>query len=77
MTKQALQLQELAMKLPPAERYELLVALWESLGLQGEAELSAEELALIEQRLADHRANPQDTIPADEVFKRLRNRRPA
>lgn len=77
MTKQALLLQEQALRLDPGERYKLLLALWESLAPEDDVPLTAEEIALIEERFADHRANPNDTIPAEEVHRRLKSRKPA
>ena len=39
-----------------------------------EAGLSAEDEALVEQRLAEHRANPDSAVPLDEMKARLRSR---
>ena len=39
-----------------------------------EAGLSAEDEALVEQRLADHRANPDSAVLLDEMKSRLRSR---
>ena len=39
-----------------------------------EPALSAADEALVEARLAAHRANPASSIPLDEVKKRLRSR---
>ena len=38
-----------------------------------EAGLSAEDEALVEQRLAEHRANPDSAVPLDEMKARLRS----
>ncbi len=38
-----------------------------------EAGLSAEDEALVEQRLADHRRNPCSAVPLDEMKARLRS----
>ena len=39
-----------------------------------EAGLSAEDEAVVEQRLADHRRNPGSAVPLDEMKARLRSR---
>ena len=39
-----------------------------------EAGLSAEDEALVEQRLSEHRANPDSAVPLDEMKSRLRSR---
>jgi hypothetical protein len=36
--------------------------------------LSAEDEALVETRLAEHRRDPQSAVPLDEMEKRLRSR---
>ena len=36
--------------------------------------LSAEDEALVEKRLADHRRNPNSAVPLDEMKARLRSR---
>jgi len=38
--------------------------------------LSAEDEALVQQRLADHCKNPDSAVPLDEMKARLRSRRP-
>jgi putative addiction module component (TIGR02574 family) len=39
-----------------------------------ESELSAEDLAVVEKRLADHRENPESAISLEEMKVRLRSR---
>ena len=39
-----------------------------------EAGLSAEDEALVERRLAEHRQNPKSAVPLDEMKARLRAR---
>jgi putative addiction module component (TIGR02574 family) len=39
-----------------------------------ETGLSADEEALVEQRLGEHRANPDSAVPMDEMKARLRSR---
>lgn len=42
--------------------------------LHGEAELSAEEVALLEKRLARYRANPKQASPIESTIQKLANR---
>jgi len=42
--------------------------------LHDEAELSAEEVALLEKRLARYRANPKQTSPIESTIQKLANR---
>ena len=58
--------------LTETERVELLIELWDSLTDEHEITLSDAEKKLIEQRLAEYRANPDDVIPADESMRILR-----
>ena len=63
------------LKLPPNERVELALALWESLaGTDREAEfvLSAEQHAELERRMAEHLANPGSSVPWEEVRQKLK-----
>ena len=39
-----------------------------------EAGLTAEDEAVVERRLADHRRNPSSAVPLDEMKARLRSR---
>jgi putative addiction module component (TIGR02574 family) len=62
------------LKLPPRERAELAMALWESLtdgGREVEVALTPEQEAELDQRLAEHLANPATAIPWDEIRKKL------
>lgn len=52
----------------------MLLELWSTLSGENDVELTAEEKALLDQRLAEHEANPHDTIPADEAIARLRGK---
>ena len=59
-------------RLPIRERVHLAQEIWDS--LQPSAEelpLTAEQVELIEQRLEEHRRNPDAAIPWSEVRKRL------
>jgi putative addiction module component (TIGR02574 family) len=62
------------LKLPPRERAELAMALWESLTdgeREAEVALTPEQEAELDQRLAEHLANPASAIPWDEVRQKL------
>ena len=62
------------LELPPAERVDLAMALWDSLPpAQQEAEfdLTPEQLAELDRRLAEHIADPGSAIPWDEVRRKL------
>jgi putative addiction module component (TIGR02574 family) len=55
-------------KLTPEEREAVIQRALEL----DETPFTPEEEALIEKRMAEHRANPDSAIPADEMFARLR-----
>ena len=62
------------LKLPPDERVELALALWESLdGTDVEAEfaLSAEQHSELARRMEEHLANPGSAVPWDVVRRIL------
>jgi len=62
------------LKLPPAERAEIAMALWDSLDdTQREAELSLtpEQAAELDRRLSEHVADPSSAIPWEEVSRRM------
>jgi putative addiction module component (TIGR02574 family) len=62
------------LKLSPAERAELAMALWESLDepqRQAEFPLSPEQAAELDRRFAEHLANPASSIPWAEVRRKL------
>jgi putative addiction module component (TIGR02574 family) len=58
-----------ARALPLAEQIELCRNLWE--GIVESHELTPGEAELIDRRLQDHIANPEDVISLDEVKARL------
>lgn len=63
------------LKLAPAKRAELALALWESLDdVSREAELSLlpEQEAELDRRLAEHLSDPGSALPWEEVQRRLR-----
>lgn len=65
------------LKLPPGDRAELAIALWESLSdVEREAELTLtdEQAAELDRRWAQHLANPQTAVPWSEVRRRLLGR---
>lgn len=64
------------LKLPADERAELAIALWESLSDEerhAELELSAEQRAELDRRLAEDEADPGSAIPWSEVRRKLRD----
>lgn len=64
------------LKLPPDERVDLALALWESLaGADREAEfsLSAEQHTEFERRIGEHRADPGSSVPWEEVRRKLKD----
>jgi putative addiction module component (TIGR02574 family) len=58
-----------ARALPLAEQIELCRTLWE--GIVESHELTPGEAELIDRRLQDHIANPEDVVSLDEVKARL------
>ena len=64
------------LKLPPDERAELALALWESLqdaDREAEFALSDEQYAELDRRMAAHIADPGSSVSWDEVRRRLKN----
>ena len=66
-----IELQQVALTLPSAERIELIHALWESLPPQNETRISAQEMALIDEGIREYEANPDDVVPWSEVEAEL------
>jgi putative addiction module component (TIGR02574 family) len=63
------------LKLSEAERIQLAQDLWDSIPAASEAlPLSAEQLAELEDRLAEHEADPASAISAEDARARLRER---
>ena len=65
------------LRLPPQERAELAIALWESLtDAEREAELtlSPEQEVELDRRWAEHVADPSSAVPWEEVRKKLLGR---
>lgn len=66
------------LKLCPGDRAELAMALWESLddaSRDAELALTADQLAELERRLAEHQADPDSARSWEDVERRLRDRR--
>ena len=62
------------LKLPPGERAELAMALWESLDesdREAAVDLTPAQAAEFERRLAEHHADPSTAIPWSEVRRKL------
>ena len=65
------------LKLPAGERAELAMVLWASLSeaeREAELELTAEDVAELDRRWADHVQRPESAIPWDEVRRKLLDR---
>ncbi len=59
---------EKALELSPADRLDVIEHLWASLDQNSaDVELTDEWRAELDRRLADHRANPRDVQPWDQV----------
>ena len=67
-------LRDQAMQLSPAERIGLAHDLWESVPADhvNLPPVTEAQLAEVERRLAEHRADPSSAIPWEEVRDRLR-----
>ena len=66
------------LKLPPADRADLAMALWASLddsARGAELALTPEQVLELDRRFAEHQADPGTARSWDEVEKALRNRR--
>jgi putative addiction module component (TIGR02574 family) len=61
--------------LSAAERLELIGAVWQTLGID-DAPVTAQEQQLLDARLADADAHPQDQSPWSEVQTRLQRQLP-
>jgi putative addiction module component (TIGR02574 family) len=65
---------KILLELPPGERAEIAMALWESLDeTQRDAELALtpEQAQELERRLSEHLADPSTAIPWKEVRRRI------
>ena len=64
------------LKLPPSERADLALALWESLSdadRAAEVALSPEQESELDRRLAEHTADPTSAVPWEQVRRKLKN----
>lgn len=62
------------LKLPPRERAELAIALWDSLNpeqRETESILTSEQEAELDRRWAQHLQDPDSAIPWEDVRRRL------
>ena len=62
------------LELPATERVDIAMALWDSLTAteqEAELDLTPEERAELDRRLAEHIADPTSAIPWDEVRRKL------
>jgi putative addiction module component (TIGR02574 family) len=62
------------LELPATERVDLAMALWDSLTAaeqDTEFDLTPDQRAELERRLAEHAADPTSAIPWDEVRRKL------
>ncbi len=64
------------LRLPPEERAELAMVLWESLTeeqREGELQLTPEQEAELDRRWAEHLEDPSSAIPWEEVRRKLQS----
>lgn len=73
MTK--VDLKEMALQLSPKERLELAAELWESGVEHQPVDIPDWHLPLIEKALAEHRRDPKNVIPGEEILARLKQPR--
>jgi putative addiction module component (TIGR02574 family) len=62
------------LRLPPGDRADLAMALWESLSddeREGELALSPEQRAELDRRWADHEKRPDNVVPWSDVRRKL------
>jgi putative addiction module component (TIGR02574 family) len=62
------------LELPATERVDIAMALWDSLTAaeqEAEFELTPDQRAELDRRLAEHIADPSSAIPWDEVRRKL------
>ncbi|MDR1442426.1 MAG: addiction module protein [Bifidobacteriaceae bacterium] len=62
-----------ALALDDYEKLKLIDALQRSLDPSLDDEISPEEAALVDERMADFRANPEEGIPFEEVIAEMRS----
>ena len=59
------------LQLPRAERLEVIRLAWQSVASERDLDISKQELALLEERIRDHEADPEDGIPWEEIKAEL------
>ena len=62
-----------AIQLPAAERLKLIELLWDSLDEEDDGEVSDWERAVLDERLAEHYADPTSGSPWREAVQRVRD----
>lgn len=63
------------LKLSVNDRMELVTKIWESIAVDSSTQpLSDAQAQILDQRLAEAEADPGALIPADEVFRELRDK---
>jgi putative addiction module component (TIGR02574 family) len=62
------------LELPPAERLELVEALWDSIGPEQIPPLTPEQVQALDEEVAAHAQDPTATVPWEEVRRLLRSR---
>lgn len=72
MSNAAAEIREKLPSLSEAERLQLLLDIWSTLAGAEDSPLSDEDREHLDARIAEHEANPNDTVPAGEVISRLR-----
>ena len=65
------EVEQAVLAMPRDERLRLVHRAWESIAVEGTAPISAEERALIDERIREHEANPDDVVSFDEVKAEL------
>ena len=63
-----------AKALPVSEKLELISQLWASIEEEDHPQPTEAEMQLIEERLREHEANPDDVVPLQEVMATLAKR---
>jgi len=59
------------LQLPVEDRIELVAKIWDSISAEGLPPLSAAQRRLLEERIAEHRANPESGITLEELRREL------
>ena len=67
-------LRDQVMQLSSDDRLELAFDLWDSLEAEQFREVSAEDIAIAQERLAEHLAHPDEAIPMEIVMAELASR---